>query len=172
MNISGYGSSNAMRQLMASRAGVTKTNAQTARPQKAKGPGNGGADSDGDNDGSAARPSGARESGQSGGINLKQLAAAINAGLVNPTRATPGQDSDGDSDAGGGNDGDADDRNGAAQQAAQAGKTQGAADARQAAASVNATPAKGAATGDESAGTPQSKQPFSYTKGSIVSLTA
>lgn len=163
MKITGGRSSVIMQQLMAQ-----KTNKANTSNNKAKNTGNG-SDNDGDNDG-GRETARAQRSEQAGGINYKQLTAAVNAGVVRPPSAPKNREENS------GN-GDANSRDVAARQPDQAAKTaepsnlSNALNAKQGAASYAAQPSRSAGGAYNSNAQTDARQ-SSFAKGDIVNLSA
>lgn len=145
-----------------------RTNKANTSNNKAKNTGNG-ADNDGDNDG-GRETARAQNREQAGGINYKQLTAAVNAGVVKPPRAPKNREENSGS-------GDTHSRDVSARQPDQSAKTAdpsnsaNASTAKQTASSYTAPPsrsANGAYNSSAQTETPQS----SFAKGDIVNLSA
>lgn len=153
---SGRGNLIMQQQMLAQRANKANTSSNQAKNA-------GGSDNDGDNDG-GGETSRTQKSEQTGGINYKQLTAAVNAGVVRPSSVPRNRE------ANNGN-GDTGNRGVSARQSEQAAKTGGDLGVKQNAAANSAQP-----NCDESGGYTRSaqtdKQQSSYAKGNIVNLTA
>lgn len=152
MKISGGRGGFIMQQLMAQKASMP--NGANARAKNT----GGGSDGDSDGGGESSAP---QRSGQSGGINYKQLAAAVNAGVVRPPSAPRNREQNGG--------GDASSRDIAAPQSAQAAKTGGIPNAQQAA---NANTGQPSRTGGYNSGAKADSGCAASAKGDIVNLTA
>ena len=160
MKISGGRGGFIMQQLMAQKA--NKPNGANANT-RAKNAG-GGSDNDGDSD-SGGESSAPQKSDQSGGINYKQLAAAVNAGVVRPPGAPRNREQNG---AGGGNE---NGRDTSAPQPAQAAKTGGASNAQQSA-NTGAGQTNRSDGGGYTSGAKADGGQATFAKGDIVDLTA
>lgn len=139
-----------------------KTNKPNTSNYKAKNAG-GGSDNDSDNDG-GRETARAQNREQAGGINYKQLTAALNAGVIRPPSPPKNREENN------GN-GDANSRDVSTRQSEQAAKMAGVSNAKQAASFNDAQPSRsggGAYTSSAQTEAPQS----SFAKGDIVNLTA
>lgn len=145
-----------MQQLMAQQANKANTS-----NNKTKNTG-GGSDNDGDSDG--GETSRAQRSQEAGGINYKQLAEAVKAGVVRPPSAPRNREGNSGND-------DPNDRAVSARQPEPSGQTAGISNVKQAAAANAAPPNRGASgvyTGRAQAELRQS----TYAKGDLVNLSA
>lgn len=147
MKITGGRGSIMMQQLMAQRANKPNTSSKARKT---------GGDSDSDGGGETSR---AQRSEQAGGINYKQLAAAVSAGVVRPPSAPRNRE---ENNGNGGEN---------SHQPGQAAKTADSSNMKQMADAATSQPGRAANGGYNAAAQTEQRQ-STYAKGDLVNLSA